>query len=77
MGSRNESRVDFNVFVPAYSQKCLGVQKREELRLERPRQLPDLIQEQCAALRQFQEATLANTSPGERTRLVTKELRLR
>src|SRR5262249_10888028 len=76
MRGGDEPDVDANVGMPAHAAKRQRFQQTQELRLERTRHLSNLVEEQCAAVGQVEQALAEVLGVGEGSALVTEQLAL-
>src|SRR6185437_2913517 len=72
----HDANVDRNLVASSDALDNPFLEKAQQLRLKRRRQIPDLVEEQRASMRRFHLAQRLLDGAGERTLLVTKELAL-
>ena len=73
---RDDAHVDVQRHRAADALEPLLLERAQDLRLQRQRQLADLVEEQRAAVRELELARLARRRAGERALLVAEQLRL-
>src|SRR5688572_22413376 len=74
IGCGNESDVYFDRFDAAQSFNHAVLQNSQEFGLHFKRKIPNLIQEKCALIGEFEAARLACRSSGESTLFIAKKL---
>ena len=76
VGRRDQPHVDLQRRRAADALEPLLLERAQDLRLQRQRQLADLVEEQRAAVRHLELARLARDGAGERALLVAEQLGL-
>ena len=72
----DEAHVDFHLFVAAHRLHALFLQRAKQLRLQRQRQVADLVEEQRALMRLLEQALRVVLGARERAAHVTEQLAL-
>src|SRR5262249_12355667 len=76
VGCRDHPHVDWLISCTAQTPHDVRIQNLQELRLERPGEQADLVEEEHAAVRDLKETGLGLTSVGERASLEAEHLGL-
>src|SRR5262249_50245884 len=70
----NDANVELDLFTAAQPACTTVLENSEKLRLKRHRHLGDLVEEECSAVRELEDAGSGARRASERTRLVSKDL---
>ena len=74
VGRRDDAHVDLDVFLAADAAERPPLEHAQQRRLDRQRQLADLVEEDRTAVRQLERALLPAIGAGERAALVPEQV---